>query len=578
MSVDCLGAYYDSVDDYVYSFLSNGTNSYLAYTDKDSVEWRYAEGSSIASCTAFDNSNKAFFTRYGSSIIFTKNETQTVNGASGGTFYINASGQIRLYGTANNPTGKCIATHKERVWVGNITALSGQTQDGESWVQVSKYIPEDTDTRISIVNSGIVFGEGTAQIIIPSHTYKVGDEVYLSGIVFSGVQDDMNQRLFSVVGLNGSGIVIEYNNVNDLTWASGGDALLRGPTWGTSLSIYDDELEGAGLFRCDDDDSDAVLQLKSSFGALTIYREKNPYIFTGAIESGDQTLARPLNVTYGVVSPFVYSTAGGTWFVSQYGISKVEGTTIKTNTNALDNIVDITVVEPIRPTYEAITTKSNLLVHGMDRRVLIHDRNSNITYALDTYNGQWSRWYGRLVDRYIDIGEDAYSVYKHLLFKLNDGYQTFDMTTYGMQNISSSYKLAVKTQGALINTKTYNMLASLLEGTATTAETNDITINLYYNGKATPSKSFTWDIKTDTLETWGDVTTTGTVTWGTVTTAGTVLWSTLLGNLLQMIRKRKYHLGSATAIQIEIQHSDNSGAKVSQLYLDYDMLDIDTIQ
>lgn len=583
MTIKSLGAYYDSDTDLVYSFLDNGTNSYLISTDKDTVNWRFVEGSSTASATAFSSVGDGWFEKYADNIIFTKNEMMSANAISittnGGLFYIQGSGQLKLYGDTNNPTGESLETHKDRIWVGNISYLSSESQFGKSWVQVSKLYPEAVDTDFALVDSGIVFGEGTAQIIVPGHTYKVGDEVYLSGITFSGVQDDMNQRLFSVVGLEGSGIIIEYNNVNDLTWSTGGDTLLRGATWGTSLLIYDDLLQGAGIFRCDDNNNDGVKQLKSSFGALTIFREQNPYIFTGAIESGSQTLARPLNVPFGALSPFVFLTAGGVWFTSQYGINKVQGTTVVTNQNQLDNIVDITVVEPIKPTFDAITTKGNLVMWGIDTKLLAHDPGADITYAFDTVHAEWFRWTDRLVDRYFSTTENVYAVYKNKIFKLEDGNKVYDYTNQVAMNMRSNYFTKVYTMDDWRNSKVFNTIFSLIQGSSVNSgESNIITVNVFYNGSATPGFSFAWDVKADTISTWDEITTDGTASWNTVTTNGTVTWTSILGDLITMFERRKYRAGTAREIQLEFVHDADASVIISRLLMDYDMLEIDTIQ
>lgn len=581
-NIECQGAYYDSTSDYIYSFLANKTESksYLVRADKDKSRWTYVEGtfSTLANATAFGVSKKGWFDKYKNQIIFTKGETMSGVGTTGGTLCLSTTGSILAFGTSNNPTGDYLAVHKDRVWVGNIATFSTEAYNGKSWVAVSKLYPEQADTSTSLVSSGIVFGDGTARFVVDSTDFRVGDEVYFSGIVFSGVQDDINQRLFEIVGKGTNGIIVEYNNTNDLTWSSGGFALLRGSTWGPALAIYDDLLSGAGLFRCDDNNNDAVVQLKSAFGALTIFRQQNPYIFTGAIESGSQTLARPLNVSYGTVSPHTFMTAGGVWFVSQYGISKVEGTTIKTNQNQLDNIVDITIAEPIKPTFDAIANKANIVLYGKDRKLFAHDPATNITYVFDTLTSDWTRYYNRLVDRFVTVGNDLYAVYKHLFFKLDTGNLTFSLTGYGTATINSSYFTRIMDNGSAVNTKVYEMLYSLIEGATTSDSTNNVTINIYFDGSASVDGTITWDVKTGTIVTWNSLTSNGTSSWNTVTTTGTVTWASLLGDLESILQNRQYRLGSGRQIQLEIAHNNDSNVKISRLILDYDMLDVDTIQ
>ena len=109
-------------------------------------------------------------------------------------------------------------------------------------------------------------------------------------------------------------------------------------------------------------------------------------------------------------------------------------------------------------------------------------------------------------------------------------------------------------------------------------QAKNITVNVYYNGEGSPKLSFSWDVKTTTVQTWDSLTTNGTSSWNTVTTTGSVTWDSLLGDLQTMLQKRKYRCGCGEHIQLEIQHNDNSSVKISRIMIDFDILDINTRQ
>jgi len=573
MTIKSLGAFYDTDSDLVYSFLSNGTSSYLTKTDKDSANWLFAEPvSTCGSATAFNASNPASFIKYGSNIIFTKDELMSGVNGTGGTFTLSTTGSIIIYGNNNNPTGRVLEVHKERIFLGNISYLSNVVQNGGSWTMVSKFLPEKTDTVHSIVNSGIIFGIGRAAVVTCAATFKAGDVVWLSGVIASGINNDLNQNFFDVVGTSGGNTIIEYNNNNDLMWSSGGTISLRGSTWSTANTIYEDALVGAGVFRCDDNDSDEVVTLKSSFGALAILKQQNPYIFTGALESGNASLSRALNIPYGCLSQYTAITAGGLWFISPYGLSKIEGTKILTNRNELDNIIDISTSEPIKAQFNAITLKNKIILNSLQRYILMHNQSANVTYRLDTLEGNWAKYTQTLVDYYVNTQDTTYSIYKHLLFKLEDGYQAFDLSNYAAKNISSYYYTKIIDFGDPLNKKYFKSIYSLLQGGTTSAATNEITFNIIYNGAKTTSESFSFNIKTGSASTWNGLTTNGTITWGTLTNNGAYTWSQILADTVEMVENRKYRLGTARTMQIQMTHSDNSYFRISRLIVDYDTI------
>ena len=584
-STGFLGSYDYEANDKILAFLSNGTESYLCETGQTTIAWEYVDASNV-----FDTSNEAYFVGYEGNAIFTKNESPT--GFSGGTFYWdNSASSVALFGTANNPTGKYIESHNERIFIANIKEMAGVAQaDAGSWVVVSKVIPEAVDTTHTI--GSVAFASDEAPrgasvdvmnlVIASASAYAVGDTVYVTGVTVSGGGGkDINGKYYDVQGINASGYsepaVVVYTDSQGHVASTGGTISLRGNTWQPSTFIYQNALQGAGVFRCDDNDSDEIVRIKSIFGNLVILREQSPYIFTGALESGSISLARALNVPYGAVSPHVTISDGGLWFNSQYGLSKVEGTAIKTARTELDNIVSITPTANIQPTYDAISTKSSLRLHYVGTRVWMHDASAGKTYILDTLNGQWVQHSGKLIENIINVGEDVYSLYKMQVFKMNEGNQVFNFTSQQLVNMASYYCTNIRDQGSPVNSKDYNMLYTLLQAQSSSEQQLSLTYNTYFNGKINLSEAIPFDIKTGTLLTWDSVTTSGTVTWNSVTTTGTVTWNSISGEEVSMVERKKYRLGTGKSLQFKLEHNDNSEFKVSKFFVNYDMLDIDTI-
>ena len=337
----------------------------------------------------------------------------------------------------------------------------------------------------------------------------------------------------------------------------------------TIATAYDDGSDGAGVFRCDFDDTDSIKQLASAFGILTIFRERSIYFFTGSIESGNATLARRLNVPYGMINEDYAVSSGGIWFPSQYGVSKVEGTAIKTAQTQFDNVTTLTVSDVIKPTYDEINNKSNLLMHLVDRKVWIHDKQEGITYMFDTLNGNWTRVDYHKLDNILDVGTNVYGLYKWYVFKLETGSQYYSTTTNALANFTSYYFTSIEDQDLNAYLKEYQYLYSIIEGD-TTALSNTITFSVYYNGDTASGFTFTVNVSNQTILTWAQL----AAAYSNWAAAGVTRWS---GSGKLVTESRKYRLGTARLIQFKISQSDNATFKVGRLNLAYELIDVDTL-
>ncbi len=591
MSFKNLGTYYFKEQDKLVAMLSNGSYAYLCKSDPETISWSYVE----ATPTKFTSTSAVEFVSHNGYLIFVNGDTKTISSKKGGVFaWDGSSTSIVLYGVANNPTGEHIELHSERLWVGNLSELEGvAVADAGSWCAVSKIFPEAADTAIDETDFAtllITLGDRTK--IEDSHGtptvdlsgFSVGDVVYIAGCDKDTGIEVLNGNFYEIKEKATTYIVIDADtSKSGLTTPTTIDVNLRGNTWEPSTTDYDDALVGAGIFRCDNNASDEILALRSAFGNLVILREVNNYLFTGALESGDFTLARAINVPYGTLTSSTTKSSSGLWFSTKNGLGKLEGTTVITAKTEFDNLVDITTSYPIQVSYDAINDKSNIEMHLVGREVWIVDTDTNIVWAFDTFNGDWHKRTFRLTDNMIDVDEEYYSMYKHLVFKLEDDYQYFNETNYSFSDLPSTWRGSFKDAGMPINSKDYKMLYALIEGSATDKEQLILTFNLYYDGERTIGEAVSFDIKTATVNTWATAlqysNNVPAQTWDTITSSGTLTWQEILGGTDDnMVENREYYLGTAKNFQPEIVHTDNSSFKVSRFYMDYDPLEIDTLQ
>ena len=190
--------------DYLYSFLGTSTSQYLCKADVTAIvlSWEYVE----ATPTEFTTTQKASFQEYQGNVIFVKNEKQTISGDDGGVFYINGTA-LALYGTENNPTGKYIELHNERLWVGNIT-YQGSTavSEGSSWTVVSKLFPTAADTTKTISAASV---GSTTTLTVTAHGYSVNDVVFIEGIVGDLGTTLLNGNFYEIIAADTNTITIE---------------------------------------------------------------------------------------------------------------------------------------------------------------------------------------------------------------------------------------------------------------------------------------------------------------------------------------------------------------------------------
>lgn len=574
MTITCYGSHVHS-DGLLYAFLGNGTNQYLCKTSLSAISWSFAE----TAPTAFTGTYIAQFVTVGTKLIFTKGEKKQIGSDYGGVFYLNTA-TLAFYGLANNPTARYLEYHKERLWVGNISYLANTAVVGKSWIMASKVYPEATDTTgtISAMTVSPIAGART-YITCTSHTFNAGDIIYITGVVGTAGTSALNGKYHTITEVATNVLYIETDTYG-LTYTSGGTAILNNTTWSPQNTNYDDGVNGAGIFKCDNDEADAVMGLKTFSSFLAIFRQRTVYIFTGSIETGNSTLAKQLNVNYGAICESIAITSGGMYFMSRYGLSRLEGVNIKTAKTEFDNILSITLSSPIKPNIDAINAKSTLQLKTIGDRLYLHDQSGAKTYVFDNITGQWTLYDNVLSESFAESTDNEYSVYKYFVFDLEKGYQAWDTINYGYKNYDSKYKTKVITKDMPMNTKIYKMLYALIEGSSTTSNENILNFNIYFNGRKNISTVLAVDIKTGSLSTWATALQYSNgvpaVTWNTVTTTGTKTWQEILGTQTGLIEKKRYRLGTAKSIQFEISHTDNSSYRLSKFMLDYDITGITT--
>lgn len=434
----CLGAI--EFNGYIVAMLSNGTSGKLYRTLPSLMSWELIESTQTYSAV-----NRVQFVKYASSLsnktylIFVNGAQTTITSPSttyGGVYYWDGASTganvIQHFGKSNNPTGSVIEVHNDRLWVGDITYLENTAQaNARHWIVVSKIAPEsmDTSATINAMTVSPVAKGRTYVTTAAAHSFAVGDRVYCSSFNNTAGTSVLNGKYFNVTEVPDNTHLYIDADTNGFTASTSGTVTLRGNTWCPAVTDYDDALVGAGIFRCDNDASDYVMQLKSAFGALVIFKKRSIYFFIGTLESGNFTLARKMNLPYGAVSQSVCLTEGSLWFISQYGLSKIEGVTVKTVQTQLDNITAITYTEKIKPDFIAISNKANLVLSLRGVKLIMHNAQDRYDFVLDLTNGEFTKHINRLADAYVSVLEDNYAVWGGYVFLLESGYNIYDYQT-----------------------------------------------------------------------------------------------------------------------------------------------------
>ena len=573
MDITHNGSYYDKTSDRIYAFWGNDTSSYLMYTDKDLANWNFFEGASAGACTAFNITKNAEFIKYNNEIIFVKGESKVIASATGGTFVLNtASSKIELYGIENNPTGETIEVFGERIYVGNISKQEDVAQNGASWVQVSKIQPEKTDTTSTIASSGSVVGENTILNFGATHSFNRGEFVFVSDITSTAGTEVLNGKFWKITEVDTNTITIDGDTTGKVAPADG-VVIKRGNTWTPSYISFDGLGQGGGIFRCDDNIDDAIVALRRNLGSLFILRQNNPYVLSGDFSNG--SLAKQLNIPYKTLSKSTALTANGFYFISNFGLSMVNGQLIKDNPNQFDNIGSQLPTELIKKRFNDIVDKSKCILNFNNRFVWLHDPEYIYTYSFDTQLLEWTVYSGKLASQFFTIGDNILSVDKMIIYKHQQGYNSFDLNTLTYNPLASTYRTAIFDQNSL-NLKQYQLLYTLLQGVNSSDSEVILQVDVYYNSESTPRVSLQYDTKTGNEDTWIQFTT-ATETWEDVAGA-TTTWNDLVGSPITAIERGTPRLGSSKQIQFAFNHNSANDGKVSKISLMYDIIDIGTFK
>jgi hypothetical protein len=458
----------------------------------------------------------------------------------------------------------------ERVFVGDISYEGSTAVAGGSWIISSKQYPEVSDTSFTV--SGCAFASNGdidyCTLTMTGHTFEQGQYVYVDEIVLSAGANDINGKLYKIEGVTTNTIVI-YLETSGHTYSSGGVVLLRGNTWLPTTTLFEPASVGAGVLRCDDNVNDKIVTLKKSFTSLMILRERNPYMLTS-----DNRLAKQLNIEYGTVSKSVSLSSTGFFFVSEYGLSRVVGTSLQNTTNALDNITANLVTNPIETLFMNINDKSNCLVNFNNDNVWLHDRDSLYTYVLNTDNNEWTIYYGTLADDIMYVDDTIYSIYSGMIFKHNTGYTKFNMLSFSNEAYPSNYKTALTNFDTDLK-KEFTKFTAIVAGVFSNDATAPINFNLYYNGSTSIGKTISFDTKTGINQTWLTLAT-PTQTWEDIATVSQT-WNDLVGSPIGTIESGARYLGFGDFMQFEVSQNVANDFSVAEMNLFYNVLDIDIL-
>lgn len=566
------GGYFDINSDKVYAFFGNGSNSYLMTADKDEGDWQFFEGASAGSCTAWNITTKAEFEKYNNEIIFVKGESKIIASSTGGTFTLNtASSKIELYGIENNPTAETICVFNDRLYVGNISKQEDVSQTGGSWVQASKKYPEKTDSTETIASA--TMGSRTLLTFTSTHNFQQSEFIYIDNIPETSGTEVLNGKLWEVTGVPSTTQVYIDANTTGKVAPSTGLAILRGNTWTPSYVEYEEATQGGGIFKCDDNNDDKIVALRKNFGSLFILRQRNPYVLSGDLAEG--RLFKQLNIPYKTLSRSTALTANGFFFISNFGLSIVDGQMIKDNPNQFDNIGSSLPTELIKSKFNAIVDKSECVLNFNNRFVWLHDPTYAYTYSFDTEQTLWTVYYGKLASDFFNIDDDIFSIHKMLLFKHNLGYNNFDLNTLSYTPLLSTYKTAIFDQNSA-NQKSYKALQTLLQGVDSADSEVALQVDVYYNSSASPTRSLQYNIKTGNNDTWLELTEDGD-TWEDIASA-TDTWEDLVGSPITAIERGSVRLGSAKQIQFAFNHNSANDGRISKIVLNYDIINIGTFK
>ena len=573
----CLGAC--EFNGEIVAMIANATNAKLYKASIGTYPtWAASSWTLIDSVVTFDNEGKVTFVKYGDQrrdknyLLFVNGLSKTLSSGTGGVFYwegTTGASVIDIFGASNNPTGSTIEIHNDRIWAGNITAIgSGSLTNANHWVMVSKIFPESTDTAFNI--SAMTVGTRTL-ITTNTNTLAVGDRVFITSANNSAGTSKLNYQYHDITQIVSNTQFFIDTETTGLTDSTSGIVTLRGNTWSPSTAEYDDALDGAGIFRCDNNTNDPVQVLKSGFGVLTIFRLYSIYFFVGSLTTGEFTLARKMNLPYGCINKNVLLTEGGIWFVSQYGLSKVEGVTVRTIQTSLDNITSITTTEKIRNTYDEISDKRQLQLYLSGNKLIIHSPADNYQLVLDLINGEFVKKTFRQSEAFVQVSGYDFSIWKGTIYQLDSGYKVYNDTTLTTQE--SRYKTNVMDFGDSLSIKQLNQIYLLIEGTQSSSLA-PLTMNMYYNGSAQLGKSIAVDVKLDSIKTWDYVTSSGSLPWNQVTTNGTLTWYEVSGDVLSMLQRRYYECGYFKEFQIEFLHSNSDdNFRIAKIVFDMELIE-----
>jgi hypothetical protein len=255
--------------------------------------------------------------------------------------------------------------------------------------------------------------------------------------------------------------------------------------------------------------------------------------------------------------------------MSKYGLSKIEGTSVKEVTTQFDNISSITVSEAIRNELLSSGGVNNVKLGRYDRYIYLHI-SEVITFKLDTLTGLWCRMSGRYCNEFISAHDKLYSLYNGVLMQWEVGYRLYNPLTGIPASEVSYYTLGWND----LDDQTYskNISRLLISGTTGTPSSGVayIVAKLYKDHLDTLIQTITHTLSSIIRKTWANIASTY-ASW-TLAKASTLPYASLSNDSSNRFTKVQYRLGYYKNIRIRLEHSYDASILINQIDIDFDTI------
>ena len=561
------GAYEDNGTFYVFCGGDGTTGAQLYYTSGDPAK----------PLTVFDSSGQATFgagqsarfCKYKDMLLFVKGETKTIDGVTGGVFWLDeANKRIRVFGGDNCPTGVDIAYNDSRLWVGGVSAIGEQTINGSCMIMASQVDPrESTSSEVGSSN----FGETTTTFIMASsYPFAVGDNVYIHG-GSTPMALAMNNNYYTVM-------VVDYTagkitvNFDATTYTSGANSVtisLRNGTWCPDNQIFIGTNSGAGVINIDGNTEDRIVRLVVHYSSIFVIRQHSVYLATGSItrlsygiDSASVPSVRKLNIKYGMIGNDVVDMSGAVFFISNQGLVKIDGVSAyQMAYQQFDNIGSTVKSLDIKRVIDDFT---GFKMTKYDRFLYLHNDTIKTTYKFDTVTESWECLTGRYCQDFIQNSTNIYSVYNGQIIQWEAGYQLYNPATMGYIDEPSHWTMNMNDLGTHYFHKDIRTLEVAGDTEISPSGINNILIKIYGGEPEALLSTYTLAMPAGVLNTWKND--------GSLWSIKTTTWLDAMGNAVNEYYRRMFHLGVFHEIKIRIEHNANCYFRMFMLEMYYDVI------